>query len=120
MRVGRQIEQDIFAQIRREIDQLRSGQIEMKRESFCLDLERKRFETADALKLDRLSERATSPQGAFGNTHIERVAERPGTADILCRQIGNGAFLLAFEMDTVGVNLSEMNFHSREPSEFIG
>ena len=33
-------------------------------------------------------------------------------ADILPREIGNRAFFLALEMQAVGVNLSEMNFHS--------
>lgn len=111
MRVRRQIEQDIFAQIRREIDELRPGQFEMKGESFRLDVEWKQLETADALELDRLSELATGPQCTFRNSHVERVAKRSGAAHIFCREIGDRRFFLALEMQTVGVNLSEMDFH---------
>ncbi len=91
----------------------------MQGESFRLDFEGKGFETADALELDRLSDLATGPQCAFRNSHVERIAERSGAADIFCCKIGDRRFFLAFEMHTVGMNLSEMDFHSRKLSEFI-
>lgn len=91
----------------------------MERESFCLDLEWERFQTADASKFDRLSKRASGPQGALGNSQVERIPQRSRATDILRRQIGNRAFFLALEMQALRVNLSEMNFHWRKLSGFI-
>lgn len=82
----------------------------MDRKSFCFDLEWKRFETTDAPKLDRLSKRASRPHRSLGNSQVERIPQRSSAADILLREIKNRAFFLALEMQTVGVNLSEMDF----------
>jgi len=111
MRMRRQVQQDIFAQMWREIDHLRPGQIEVDRKSFCFDIEWKRIETPDAPKLDRLHERASRPERSLGDSQVERIPQRSGAADILRGEIGDGAFFLALEMQAVGVNLPEMNFH---------
>ena len=119
MRMRRQVQQDILAQIGREIDQLRPRQGEMERKRFCLDLEWERFQTADASKFDRLSQRTSRPQGALGNSQVERIAQRARATNVIRLEIGNGAFFLALEMQALRVNLPEMNFHWRRLSEFI-
>ncbi len=77
------------------------------------------FETTNAPQLDRLSEIAAGPQGALGNSQVERIPQRAGATDILRLELGNRAFFLALEMQALGVNVPEMNFHWRSLSEFI-
>jgi hypothetical protein len=83
-----------------------------------LDVEWKRFETANASKLDRLSERASGPDRPLGDSQVERITQRSGAADIFLGEFGNLAFFLALEMQTVGVNLSEMDFHGEMTKEW--
>src|SRR5437588_1520016 len=84
----------------------------MDRESFHLDVEAKRFEAADAFQFNRLREMTRDPERAFRNAEIERVTQRAGAYDTFRRQIRNRTFLLALEMEPIGLNLAEMNFHS--------
>ena len=83
MRIGRQIEQNVFSHERREIDHLRPGQLGVNGKSRHLDLERKRLETADATQFDRLRQRSVCPKRAFGNPDVERIAQRPGAVGSL-------------------------------------
>ena len=73
MRMRRQVQQDIFADIGREIDYLRPGQIEVDRKSLCLDIEWKRLKASDAAKLDRLRKRASRPERSLGNSQVQRI-----------------------------------------------
>ena len=84
----------------------------MDRKSLCFDIEWKRLEAPDAAKLDRLRQRASRPERSLGNSQVERIPQRSSAANILRREIENWAFFLALEMQAIGVNLSEMNFHS--------
>jgi hypothetical protein len=83
----------------------------MNRERFHLDIEFERLEAADAFQFHRLGQGAGRPKGSFGNTEIERVSERPGANDVFAGEIGDGAFFLAFEVQPVGLDLAEVNFH---------
>ena len=83
----------------------------MDRESLHLDVEPKRFEAADAFQFNRLREMTRGPERAFRNAEIERVAQRASAYDTFRRQIRNRKFLLALEMEPVGLNLAEMDFH---------
>src|SRR5437763_522516 len=83
----------------------------MDRESFHLDIEPKRFEAADAFQFNRLRETTRDPERTFRNAKIERVAQRASADDTFRRQIWNRTFLLALEMEPVGLNLAEMDFH---------
>jgi hypothetical protein len=91
----------------------------MERKRFCLELEREGFQAADTPKFDWLSQRARGPQGSLGNSQVERIPQRPGATDILRRQIGDRAILLALEMQPLRLYLSKMNFHGRNPPGFI-
>src|SRR5438270_10841659 len=83
----------------------------MDRESFHLDIEPKRFETADAFQFNRLREMTRDPERTFRNTEIERVAQRASAHDTFRRQIRNRTFLISLEMEPVGLNLAAMDFH---------
>lgn len=83
MRVGRQVQQDIFAEKGCEIDQFRPRQIEVYRKCFSLNVEWKRLQTANAAQFDWLSQRASRPKRPLGDSQVERVAQRANAADIL-------------------------------------
>ena len=111
MRIGRQIEQEIFPNERCQIDRFRSAEFMMDREIRNLDRVHETFETGNAGQFDRLRERATGPERAFGNPEIERVSQRTGANDFVPLELGDWAILLAFQVEAVGWNLSQMNFH---------
>ena len=112
MRMRRQVEQNIFANVGREIDDFRPGQFVMDRERGHLDVEAKRLETANAFQFDRLREMTGDPKRAFRNAKIERVTQRPGANNSFRFQVGDRAFFRAFEMLALNLNLAQMNFHS--------
>ena len=114
MRVRWQIEQNILAHIRGEIDQLRSAQVVMDGKSFYRDLERKRLETTNAFQFDRLNERPRRPERPFGNPEVERIAQWPAANHVFGGKLGNRTFFLALQMESVGWNLAEMDFHSEK------
>ena len=77
-----------------------------------------RFPGTIRSELHRLGQRAVCPERAFGDAYIERITQRPAADDVLHRHILERAFLFAFEMQSVGWNLPEVNLHSRILSEF--
>lgn len=107
----RQVQQNIFANVRGEIDDLGPGQFMMNRKGFHCDIERKRLEATHAFQFDRLRKHPCHPQSAFRDAEVERITERAGADDTFRSEIGNRAFLLTLEMEAVGLNLAEMDFH---------
>jgi len=111
MGVGGEIQQNVFTHIGREIDQLRTGQLMMDRERGHFDIESEWLEAAHAFQFDRLDKMAGYPKRAFRNPEVQRITQRSHTNDIFRRQIGNRTFFFAFEVQTVGLDLAEMDFH---------
>src|SRR2546423_9968794 len=83
----------------------------MNREGGNLDFETEWLQASHAFELDRLSEVAGHPKRAFGDSEIERVTQRPGANDVFRGQLWNWAFLFALEMQALGLDLPEMDFH---------
>lgn len=117
-RIRGQIQQDILSNERREIDRLRPGKLGVEGELRHANRVHEALETGDARQLDRLRERAIGPKRAFGNPEVERKLQRARARDSLLLELGDGTFLFAFEVQAVGGDLSDMNFHSRDFSEF--
>ncbi len=111
VRIGRQIQQDVFANERRQVDRLRSTKLGVQSEIPDFDDVGELLQTGHANHLDWLRERAVSPERTVGDTDIERIAQWSRADGAFFRQLRDGAFLLAFEVETLGSDLSEMNFH---------
>jgi hypothetical protein len=69
------------------------------------------LEAAYAFQFDRLDKGAGDPKRAFGDPEVQRVPERPGALDLFRGQLRDRTFLFAFEMQAVGLDLPEMDFH---------
>ena len=111
MRMGGKIQQNIFANVRREIDHFRTGQLVMDRKRRNFDVEPKRFETADALQFNRLRQVAGDPERTFGKAKVERVTQRTGAGDAFRFHLRDRTLFLAFEVLALGLDLAQMNFH---------
>ena len=55
---------------------------------------------------------AGDPEGAFGNASIERITERTRAGHIFSLKLGNWTLLFAFQVETISLNVAEMDFHS--------
>ena len=119
MRMRRQIQQQVLAHEWRKIDRLRSAQLGVDCKCRNLNLVHKFFQTRNAPQLHRLRQRSTRPQRPTRNTQVDTVMERTSTTNSLRLQFRNRAFLIPLEMQTFSWNLFQMNFHSRNLSEFI-
>src|SRR4029434_6144426 len=82
------------------------------------DVERKRLQAADATQLDRLRQRTVCPERTFGNPDVEGIAKRSCATRLFGIELRNGTIFLAFQMQSFGRYLAQMNFHSRILSEF--
>src|SRR5204863_3646649 len=111
MRMRGKIQQNVFPNVRREIDHFRPGQLVVDRKCGHLDVEAKWFETADAFQFDRLREMAGDPERTFGNTEIERITQGTRGDNAFRFQLRNRTLFLAFEMLALGLDLAQMNFH---------
>ena len=119
MRVCRQIQQQVLAHEWRKIDRLRPAQLGVHCKCRYLNLVQKFFQTRNASQLHRLRERSARPQRPTRNTQVDAVMERTSTTNSLRLQFQNRTFLIPLEMQTSSWNLFQMNFHSRNLSEFI-
>ena len=77
------------------------------------------LQTRNATQLHRLRERSTRPQRTARNTEIDIVMQRASATNSLSSQFRNRTFFVPFEMQAFGWNLFQMNFHSRNLSEFM-
>ncbi len=91
----------------------------MNSESGNFDVEPEWFEATDTFQFDRLRQVAGHPDGAFGDAGIERITERTRANDAFRLELGKWTFLFAFQVETISLNMAEMNFHPRILSEFI-
>src|SRR6476469_2977522 len=111
MRMRGKIEQNILANVRREIDHFRTGQLVVDRKRRHLDVEPKRLEKTDAFQFNRLGQMAGDPERTFGKAEVERVTQRTGAGDTFRFHLRDRTLFLAFEMLTLGLDLAQMNFH---------
>jgi len=118
-RVGRQIQQKVLAHEWREIDRLRPAQLGVHGKCRHLNLVHKFFQTRYAPQFHRLRQRSTRPQRPARNTQVDIVMERSSATNSFLLQFRNRAVLIPFEMQTFRWNLFQVNFHSRNLSEFI-
>src|SRR3954452_11584035 len=109
MRIRWQIEQNVFAHLRGEIDQLRPAEFRVHGEHRHLYGVHETPETRHACQLNRLREMTVRPQRAFCNSDIDRVTERPGARDLLVLDITDRAIFLALKMQSFVGNLAEMD-----------
>jgi len=77
------------------------------------------LQTRNATQLHRLRERSTRPQRTARNTEIDIVMQRANATNSLSFEFRNRTFFVPFEMQPFGWNLFQMNFHSRNLSEFM-
>ena len=111
MRMSRQVQQNIFPEIGREVDCFRSGQFDVGGERWNVHLVLEILQAGDAAKPKRLNERAVRPECAIRQTELEIVTERPVAANLFRFHFPDRAILFAFEMQTARWNLFQMNFH---------
>src|SRR5436305_2395762 len=100
-----EIQQNVFADVGSEIDQLRSRELVVDGKSMHLDVEPKRLQATHTFQFGRLDKIARYPERAFRDSEVERVTQRPGADDRFRRQLGNRAFLFAFKMQAVRLDL---------------
>ena len=115
MRVGRQIQQDILAHERRDIDVLRAVQFGMERERRNLDFVVELFETGHAAQLNRLRNRSIGPKRAIGNAEVETVTHRADAPNFRRCDVAERTIFFADEMQTFRRDLVQMNFHAGSP-----
>lgn len=113
VRISRETEENVLPHEWSEVDFLRAGQFDVDGEIFHFDLESETFEASDALQLDWLSELTVGPKRAFRNPCIERITQRPGAARLLGIKLRQGTLFLVLEMQPIGGNLTQMNFHTQ-------
>ncbi len=102
MRIRWQSQQNVFSHKRDEIDSFRPGKFGMESELRDVNRMHETFQTGNAGHLDRLGEGAVRPKRAFGNTEVERIAERARADDTIFFQLWNRAFFFTLKMQTVG------------------
>ena len=90
----------------------------MNRERRDFDLVHEFFETANAGELDGLQQGAIRSQSTFSHSDVEAVSHRAGATDTFRLQLRNETIFFAFQMQSFGRDLLEVNFHSRILSEF--
>ena len=106
-----QIQKNVFPHERRKINRLRAVQFGMNRKRRRLDVVNKFFETTNASQLDRLNKRAVRPERTFRNADVDLVFHRPEAVDSFRFQFRNEAIFFAFEVQALGGNLLQMDFH---------
>jgi hypothetical protein len=119
VRMGRQIQQNIFPYERRKIDNFRPVQFRVQRKRRHLDFVHEFFQTSHATQFYWLHERAICPKRVIRNADVDLVMKRAGATDLFRLQFRDRTGFFAPETRTFGRNLFEMNFHCRKPSEFI-
>lgn len=113
MRMRGKIQQNVFTNVGSEIDQLRAAELVVDGEGRHFDVEPERLQAPHAFQFHWLDEMACYPERAFRDSQIERVTQRPGAADAFRGELGNRTFLLAFEMETIGLDVAEVDFHKK-------
>jgi len=83
MRVRRQVQQQVFADERRKIDNFGAAQLGVDGECGHFDFVPELFQTRNTAQLHRLGERTAGPERTFANPDVELVTKRPGTADLV-------------------------------------
>ena len=112
VRMGRQVQEKVFADVGHQVDDFRAGQLMVNGECGNFDIEGERFEAPDTFQLDWLRQMAGDPEGAFGNAGVERITERTRAGHIFRLKLGNWKLLFAFQVETISLNVAEMDFHS--------
>src|SRR6266545_4338739 len=98
-----QVEQEVLAHKRRQVDRLRSMQLCVHSKCGHLNFVHKILQTRYATQFYWLRQRASRPKGTSSNAHVDVVMQRAGTANPI---------LVPVQMQTLRRNLLEMNFHS--------
>src|SRR5207253_4846689 len=119
MRVGRQIQQDILAHERGDIDVLRAVQFGVERECRNPDFVLELFETGHAAQLNRLRNRSIGPKRAIGNSEVEGVTHWPDAANFRRRDVAERTIFFADEMQTFRRDLVQMDLHWRNLLAFM-
>ena len=116
MRMGRKIKQNVFSHVRGEIDQLGTRQ-------FLVDGERGTSMSKGNGSRHRTHFNSTG-WASVPVTHrapseipeVQRVAERPSADDTFRGELGNRTLFFALEMQAIGLDMPEMDFHDANPS----
>src|SRR6266480_7062503 len=103
----------------RDIDSFRPAQLRVHGKRGHLNFVNKVFQTRYATELDWLRQRAARPERASRNTQIDIVMQPTSATNSLCFHFLNWAILLPFQMQTLGWNLFQMNFHWGNLLKFI-
>src|ERR1017187_10593809 len=109
--VGRQVQQYVFADERREIDNLRALQFLVQGESGHFDFVDEFFEARHASYFHRLVERPAGPKPVRRNADVEIVVQRSGAPNPVRFQFRDWIILFTLEVQSFGRNLFQMNFH---------
>jgi len=109
--MGRQIQKNVFPHERRKIDRLRAVQFGMNRECRRIDVVNKFFETTNASQLDRLHKGAVRPERTFRDADVDLVFHWPDAMHSFRFQFRDQTIFFAFEMQALGRNLLQMDFH---------
>ena len=106
MRIGRQVEQNVFANEWGEIDNFRTSELGVDGKILYFDIEWERFKTADTMQLDRLGERPVRPERSVRNSNLEGVTQRTRAAGFARIELRKGAVLFPLEVESVRRNLA--------------
>jgi hypothetical protein len=82
-----------------------------------VDIERKRLETAHTFEFNGLGKRPGHPERSLGNPQVEGITKRAGADDAFGCELRDGAVFFALEMETVGLDLAQMDFHQEEKND---
>jgi hypothetical protein len=106
-----QVEQEVLAHKRRQVDRLRSVQLGVHSKCGHLNFVHKILQTRYATQFYWLRQRAARPKGTSSNAHVDVVMQRTGTTNPLFVKVMDRAILVPVQMQTLRRNLLEMNFH---------
>src|SRR5436190_10315229 len=118
-RVGRQIQKNVLAHERRDIDRLGPMQFGVERESRHLDFVFELIETGNAAHFHLLGNRSISPERPIGYAKIETIMHRRDATNFLRRQIAERTIFVTRKVQTLRWDLIQMNFHSRSRGQSI-
>ena len=111
VRMGRKIQQNVFANERRQVHPFRPGEFPVHCESRHFDDVGKLLETRDALQLDWLPQASVYPKRVCRNADVEFIFQRAGAANIFGFQFGDRTVLYALQVEALSRNLFKVNFH---------
>jgi hypothetical protein len=117
--MGWQVEQEVLAYKRREIDRLWPMQFSVHGKCGHLNFVYKFLQARYATQLNWLGKRASCPKRASGNAQFDVVMQPTSATNSLCFEVMDRASLVAVQVQTLWRNLFEMNFHASNLSNII-